>query len=407
MKCNRVILLIIDGLGVGVMSDIVKTRKQDKGANTLKTLLDGTNKKKYPHLQALGLMNLHSQEDFTYKNFNIRKGTSRLRYPGADSFLGHKEIIGLPVNVQKTYISEHKNKIEKMLRKEKRSFRWLRKDILIIDDNIFVGNNIESDMGNNINIYGNLDTFSFTEILKIGSLFRNALRCARVIVHGVNPSLNEERVLHGAKYRYDHQKKQRIMGISSGKMKIHNGKQSVVHMGFQDTNTENLIDRFLEKKKPVYLLGKTADLFGSKIQGKKNCESVNIVYTKKLISIMKKKMESLVHGLLFVNIQEIDLSGHNEDIESAQNTLHIIDSYIPNLVSRLRKKDLLIISADHGNDPLIGHDMHTREHVPIIVVSKLIKPGLIGTRSSLSDIASTICEGVGLKPIKTGESFLT
>lgn len=406
MKINRVILLIIDGLGVGTMNDVGKERKQDIGANTLKSLIHMSSDAQYSHLRALGMMDLHSNEKLTYKGFNIRKGSSCLKYPGADSFLGHKEIIGLPVNVKKTYLSEQRIKIERMLKKEKRDFRWLRKDILIIDKDIYVGNNIESDMGNNINIYGNLDVFTFSEILKVGSLFRSLLKCARVIVHGVNPSINEQKVLFGSKYRFDQQKRKKIMGISSGKMKIHNGKQSVVHMGFQDENRENLIDRFLEKRMPVCLIGKTADLFGSKVVGKKNCEATNVVYTKKLVTIMQKRMESVSKGLLFVNIQEIDLSGHNEDIANARDTLRTIDSYIPKLLASLRKNDLFIIAADHGNDPTIGHDMHTRENVPVIAISKAIKPGTVGSRKSLSDIASTICDAMGFKPIKTGKSFL-
>lgn len=406
MKYKRVILLIIDGLGVGAMNDIGITRTQDTGANTLQSLINDSDDRQYRHLKALGMMDLHGKDNLIYQGFNIRKGMCRLKYPGADSFLGHKEIIGLRVNVKKTYLSEHRTSIEKMLKKEGRKFRWLRKDILVIDKDIFVGNNIESDMGNNINIYGNLSAFPFSEILTVGHMFRSLLKCARVIVHGVSPSIDEKKVLLGSKYRLDTQKKRRIQGISSGKMKIHNGRQSVVHMGFQDDNTENLIDRCLQKNVPVSLIGKTADLFGSKVVDKKNCEAVNVVYTKKLVSILKRRVKTLSKGLLFVNMQEIDLSGHNEDWETARNTLKTIDSAIPHLLRGLHKRDLLIISADHGNDPRIGHDMHTREYVPVIAVSKSIRPGNIGIRKSLSDITATICDAMGFAPIKTGTSFL-
>lgn len=404
-NANRVVLLVIDGFGVGAMKDIAKSRTQDKGSNTFRSIKEGS-VLKYPNLEALGIDRLNKKTGLEHGKYFIRRGTSKLHYSGADSYLGHKEIIGIPVNVKKIYLGDHKKKIEALLRKNNLEFYWYKKEVLVVEKEIFVGNNVESDLGNNINVYGNLSKFKFKDILKIGKLFRDNFECSRVIVHGVNPSLDEKKVSGGFVFRRDQALGKRILGISSGKMKIHNGKQSVIHMGYQDENRNNLIDRFIAKKIPILMVGKTADMFGNKVKGIKNSQSINVVHTGKMIEIMKRKLKTFKKGFIFANFQEVDLSGHNQDKKTAGKVLSMIDGFLPFLIETLNKNDLLIITADHGNDPAIGHDMHTREFVPVISLGKTIKPGLIGTRRTLSDIASTVCEFYNLPKIKTGKSFL-
>lgn len=402
---NKIILLVIDGLGVGAMKDIIKSRVQDTGSNTYRSIIKDS-PLEYPNLQALGIDRLNKKTGLTLGKYHIRRGVSKLHYSGADSYLGHKEIIGIPVKVKKIYLADQKSKIEELLNKNNLKFYWYKKDVLVIEGQIYIGNNVESDLGNNINIYGNLNKLKFKEILKVGKLFRDNFECSRVIVHGVDPALNERKVSAGFVYRRDRILGKRILGISSGKMKIHNGRQSVVHMGYQDDNTNNLIDRFINKKIPILMVGKTADMFGNKVKGIKKCQAINVVHTGKMIEVMKKKLKTFKKGFIFANFQEVDLSGHNQDKKTAQKVLSMIDGFLPFLIEQLSKNDLLIITADHGNDPAIGHDMHTREYVPVIAMGRTIKPGLVGTRRSLSDVASTVCEFFNLPKIKTGKSFL-
>ena len=112
-------------------------------------------------------------------------------------------------------------------------------------------------------------------------------------------------------------------------------------------------------------------------------------------------------GLIFSNLVDFDmLYGHRRDTEGYARALEHFDIRLPAILAALRDDDLLIMTADHGNDPTKDGSDHTREYVPLIVYGKKSRPGLdLGTRQSLSDIGQTIAENFGLK-IADGVSFL-
>jgi phosphopentomutase len=86
--------------------------------------------------------------------------------------------------------------------------------------------------------------------------------------------------------------------------------------------------------------------------------------------------------------------------------LELFDSLLPQMIARMRQDDLLVITADHGNDPTWPGTDHTREQVPILVFSPILPPGEIGIRSSFADIGETIAAWLGLPPGPHGKSFL-
>ncbi len=112
-------------------------------------------------------------------------------------------------------------------------------------------------------------------------------------------------------------------------------------------------------------------------------------------------------GLIFSNLVDFDmLYGHRRDTEGYAKALEHFDSRLPEIIDALRADDLLIMTADHGNDPTKEGSDHTREYVPLLVYGKSAKPGVdLGTRQSLSDIGQTVAENFGLK-IANGVSFL-
>lgn len=112
-------------------------------------------------------------------------------------------------------------------------------------------------------------------------------------------------------------------------------------------------------------------------------------------------------GLIFSNLVDFDmLYGHRRDPEGYAKALERFDQRLPEIIDAMRDDDLLIMTADHGNDPTKEGSDHTREYVPLLVVGKKAKPGVnLGTRQSLSDIGQTIAENFGLK-IEDGVSFL-
>ncbi len=112
-------------------------------------------------------------------------------------------------------------------------------------------------------------------------------------------------------------------------------------------------------------------------------------------------------GLIFSNLVDFDmLYGHRRDTEGYAKALEHFDKRLPEILDAMNEEDLLIMTADHGNDPTKEGSDHTREYVPLLVYGKSAKPGVnLGTRQSLSDIGQTIAENFGAK-LKDGESFL-
>ncbi|HEY8205204.1 MAG TPA: phosphopentomutase, partial [Pyrinomonadaceae bacterium] len=113
-------------------------------------------------------------------------------------------------------------------------------------------------------------------------------------------------------------------------------------------------------------------------------------------------------GLIFSNFVDFDmLYGHRRDTEGYARALEQFDSRWPEIETAMRDDDLIMLTADHGNDPTFPGTDHTREYAPLVVYGRKAKAGVdLGTRASLSDIGSTIAENFGLR-LSAGTSFLS
>src|ERR1700751_5148834 len=118
-------------------------------------------------------------------------------------------------------------------------------------------------------------------------------------------------------------------------------------------------------------------------------------------------LEELTRGLIFSNLVDFDmLYGHRRDTEGYAKALEHFDATLPSIEAAMRDDDLIMITADHGNDPTFPGTDHTREYAPLLVYGKSARPGInLGTRRSLADIGQTIAENFGLK-LTAGNSFL-
>ena len=113
------------------------------------------------------------------------------------------------------------------------------------------------------------------------------------------------------------------------------------------------------------------------------------------------------HGLCFVNLVDFDmLYGHRNDAPGYARALTEFDSWLGSFLPKLKDDDLLIITADHGCDPLTESTDHSREFIPLLVYGKQVKPGNLGVRSTYADIGKTICDIFHLKNSLAGTSFL-
>lgn len=113
-------------------------------------------------------------------------------------------------------------------------------------------------------------------------------------------------------------------------------------------------------------------------------------------------------GLLFTNLVDFDsLYGHRRDPAGYAKALEEFDANVPELERQLTERDLLVVTADHGNDPVHAGTDHTREYVPILLFSPAFaRPGRLETRSTFSDLGATIADNFGVKAPPNGTSFL-
>jgi len=172
-----------------------------------------------------------------------------------------------------------------------------------------------------------------------------------------------------------------------------------------DPTEETVLNYLQENKDRVISVGKIQDIFnGSGID-----EGHHIISNHDGMEQTTFLMDhDCFQGLLFVNLVDFDaLYGHRRDVIGYYNAMVEFDRDLKNLIDHLKDDDLLMITADHGNDPTWYGTDHTREYVPILVYNKKFTDGKsLGIRSSFSDIGATISENFKVQPPRIGESFL-
>lgn len=167
--------------------------------------------------------------------------------------------------------------------------------------------------------------------------------------------------------------------------------------------TENLLPLLKNAGFDVVCIGKIASIYDS--MGV--TEDLTAKNNQQTIDQTINALNADSHGLIFSNLVDFDmLYGHRRDTEGYAKALEHFDSHLPNIFDAMRDDDLLILTADHGNDPTFPGSDHTREYVPLLVYGKQAKPGVdLGTRDSLADIGQTIAENFSIK-LPDGESFV-
>ena len=166
---------------------------------------------------------------------------------------------------------------------------------------------------------------------------------------------------------------------------------------------ENLLVTLADEHLDVVCIGKIASIYDSNgvtqdLTAKNNQQSIDQ-------TIQALRDDS--RGLIFSNLVDFDmLYGHRRDTEGFAGALEHFDSRLPEIEAAMRGDDLIMITADHGNDPTFPGSDHTREYAPLLVYGKSARPGVdLGSRASLADIGQTIAHNFGLQ-LTAGESFL-
>lgn len=398
---KRFVVIVLDGFGIGAMADAAMARPGDEISSTLGSILSDFPDLNLPTLEKLGLMNAFGQESSQMKFCpTANAGKSELMHFGADTFMGHQEIMGTcprkpeiqPFQLKVDAIKLHLEKTgHKVVVRETDGLRYL-----LVDDYVCVGDNIDADFGMAYNCTAPLDCISFEKELEIGKRVREIATVNRVIPFGGTGNTLED-VLAAEETREG-----KFIGIHAVKSKSYRQGYQCRHLGYGVDKAIQVPTILTDAGIPVTLLGKVADVCQN--DGGK---SISCVPTDKVLDLTIEELESMDYGFVCTNVQETDLAGHSQNSDWYRRLLEIADEKLATMLSLLGEEDILLVMADHGNDPNIGHNKHTRENVPLLVYRQGVCGVNLGLRKTLSDVGATVCDFFGVKAPQNGSSFLS
>ena len=173
---------------------------------------------------------------------------------------------------------------------------------------------------------------------------------------------------------------------------------------------ETLLDRFTRRGIPVVAIGKINDLFAGRGVGRAIHTASDAEGMERLSETLREQKD----GFVFVNLVDFDtVYGHRNDVAGYASNLERFDEALVRVLPTLLASDLLVVTADHGNDPSTPSTDHSREFVPVLITGGLAKasPSIrrgfdIGTRQTFADLGQTLAENFGVGPLAHGTSFL-
>jgi phosphopentomutase len=388
-----VTILVLDGLGIGAMPD---ASGRDASAHTLRHVLDASADRRLPHLQRLGLLEVAGMAKAGDPPIQAARGRAALDYPGADTFLGHQALMGVATESVRLHMLETVSaELSDALRRAGHRVGQAAAGVsaLLVDDVVVVADNVEAAAGLNINVTASLDEIAFDALLEIGEVVRRVAMVPRVIVVGgrgyrandIIGSLRAQGPGH--------------MGVDTPRLGVYDQHYQVRHLAAPLDASRSLPAAVLGAGRQVMLLGKAADVIDAD-----TARRSNLIPTSEVLAAAEEALASGFDGLLIANVQETDLAGHEEDRARFLRVLSEVDEAVPGLLLG-GQAGCLIVTADHGNDPAIGHSQHTREFVPVLVAGAEIREAQLGTLGGLSDVAATVAALMGVPQPGVGTSF--
>ena len=385
MKFKRVFLIVLDSLGVGEAVDAVNYG--DVGANTLGHINSYVNGLFVPNLKKLGFMETLTMKDIESDAYYTYAKPVNM---GKETLTGHYEIMGVRVAVpfkSFTKTGFPKELIEEIERKTNRK---------VIGNVAASGTEIIKELGE--------------EQLKTGALiiYTSADSVLQVAAH-------EKVIPLDMLYKYceiirnitlkDEWLVGRIIARPFVGTNSSNFKRTENRHDFALNPPEpSVLDFLKEKDYNVISIGKIYDIYNGCCITKKITATNNKEGVDKLLDIMDKNFT----GLCFANLNDFDtLYGHRRNPKGYAEAIESLDVAMPLILNNLRNDDLLIITADHGNDPTFKGTDHTRENTPVIVYSRLFKePKKLQPLETFADIGATIADNFGVRLPNMGKSFL-
>jgi phosphopentomutase len=382
---NRIILIVLDGAGIGAMPDAPEWG--DAGSDTFGHILE-SRLVRLPNLQRYGLGNVRPLENVPpLAHPDGSYGRCALKSNGKDTTTGHWEMAGIileqafptypngfPQPVIDSFIAE--TGVPGILGNVPASGTEII--IQLGEEHVKTGKPIVYTSGDSVfQIAAHEEVIPLPRLYEICETARRMLdgehRVGRVIAR---PFLGETGSFYRTENRHDYA---------------------------VPPPRENLLPALKDENLDVVCIGKIASIYDSvgvteDLTAKNNQQSIDQTI---------HALGQSTRGLIFSNLVDFDmLYGHRRDTEGFARALEHFDSSVPEIEGAMRDDDLMIITADHGNDPSFPGSDHTREFAPLLVYGKSAHHGVnLGTRASLADIGQTIAENFGLR-LTAGESFL-
>ena len=396
---RRFIVIVLDGFGMGATKDAAIKRPGDEKACTIGSILKDYPDLKLPNLEKLGLMNAYGKESDQMKfNPKANFGKAELMHFGADTFMGHQEIMGtLPKDPEMTPFQKKVDIVAKHLKDDGHKVEIVEKEGLryvVCDDYVTIADNLEADLGMCYNVTAPLDFMPFEKELEIARKVREVVTVGRVVVFGGTGNTMDDL------YAAEEIKNGQYIGIASAKSKSYDQGYQCLHLGYGVDPKVQAPTILTSEGIPCTLIGKVADIVHNE-----HGQSISCVPTAECMDLTLEAMKKMEEGFICTNIQETDLAGHSQSTERYKHILEIADSKLPAILDEMKDDDLLVIMADHGNDPNIGHSKHTRENVPLLIKYRDVESVNIGLRSTLSDVGATVCDFFNVKAPQNGTSF--
>lgn len=383
---KRIIILVMDSVGIGHAPDAAKFN--DEGANTLGHIEATAGLIHCPTLRSLGLANI---ADIKTDETSVMGAYGKMEEvsTGKDTTSGHWEMMGHPVTVPfPTFYDGFPKKLMDTFTKET-GYGYLGNEVAsgteIIErlgvEHMKTGKPIVYTSADSVfQIAAHEDVIPLEDLYRMCEITRNKVCVGDYCVGRIiaRPFVGEPDHFVRTSNRHDYSRMP---------------EQRMVQQELQAAQI------------PTVAVGKIGDIYAhvgwdESYPTKSNAHGMNVVPY-----LLGSSFES---GLMMVNLVEFDsLYGHRRNVEGYKRAIEDFDYQLSGLLPLLKDDDLLIITADHGNDPTWHGTDHTREHVPLLAYSPSMKEAIdLGLRHSFGDIGQTVLANFGLSPYAVGTSFL-
>ena len=382
---RRVFIIVLDSFGIGEMPDAKKYK--DEGSNTIKSV---SSSKFFlaPNLQKLGLFNIDGVKASVLPTNEPKGAYMRLSElsSGKDTTTGHWEIAGL---ISKEPFPTYKNGFPKYIIDELEE-KFNRK---IICNKPYSGTEVIKDYGDEhiktgaLIVYTSADSVlqiaAHEEYVPVDELYRYC-EIARSVMQGKD---GVGRII-ARPFRGD-----------SGNFYRTGNRHDFSLLPPKDTMLDLIKDRGLD----VISVGKIYDIFAGKGITRKVKSTNNDEGMEATLKLQQEDFE----GLCFVNLVDFDmLYGHRNDVDGYAKAISQFDNQLAKFMMNMKQDDMLIITADHGCDPLTPSTDHSREYIPVLFYGDKIMPTNLGTKAGFDYIAGTVLEYFNIENTRMQKSVL-